>query len=176
MTVLLVLGSLGVLLLLSGLLVGDAFDGAVDGLLGGLSPDAGLTPALGAALGAFGFGGALLLGPFGMAIAVVGGGVAALVLGVAAYALTKFLIGTDAAPVRSSDLLGVFGTVVTPIPVGGLGEVVLPQGGARVKLAARSHEPVPTGTSVYVVEVLSSTAVDVQRADVFGAAVPELPQ
>ena len=47
----------------------------------------------------------------------------------------------------------------------GLGEVVLPQAGTRVKLAARSCEPIPSGTPVYVTEVLSSTSVAVQRAD-----------
>lgn len=170
MLVFLVLGGLGVLLLLAGALVGDAFDGPVDSLLGGLAPDAGLTPAIGAGLGAFGFGGALLLAPAGLVVALAGGAVAAGALGVGAYLLTRALLGGDAPPVRTSDLVGVFGTLVTPIPAGGLGEVVLPQAGSRVKLAARSHEPVPVGTPVYVTEVLSSTAVAVQRADLLDPA------
>ncbi len=159
------------LLLVSGLIVGSHLDGvldsALDGIFEGLAPDAGITPAVGAALGAFGFGGALLLRPAGVLVATVGGLVFAVALGVVAYAITKFLIGEESTPVRSSDLMGVFGTVVTRIPGDGLGEVVLPHGGSRAKLSARSHEPVPSGTSVYVVEVLSPTSVAVQRADFF---------
>jgi hypothetical protein len=96
----------------------------------------------------------------------------AVVIGTAAFFLTRAVIGAPAAPVRTSDLLGVFGTVVTRIPVDGLGEVVLPQAGSRVKLAARSHEPVPSGTPVYVVEVLSATSVVVQRADLLPGSDP----
>lgn len=155
MLIFLIVGSLGVLLLLGGLLLGDVLDGFGDGI--GL--------ALGAALGAFGFGGALLLGPYGTTVAVLGGLGAAVVLGAAAYAIARVLIGSDAPPVRTADLVGVFGTVVTRIPSDGLGEIILPQAGSRVKLAARSHEPVPAGTPVYVTEVLSSTSVAVQRAD-----------
>lgn len=161
MLIFLVVGGLGVLLLVGGLLFGDAHAGVLDSLDMGT----GLTPALGAALGAFGFGGALLLGPFGLTLAVLGGLAGALALGVAAYGITRALIGADSPPVRTADLVGVFGTVVTRIPGGGLGEIVLPQAGSRVKLAARSHEPVPAGTAVYVTEVLSSTSVAVQRAD-----------
>ncbi len=169
MTLFLLVGGLGVLMLVGGLIFGELLDGVfhgpAEGLFGALAPDAGLSAAIGAGLGAFGFIGALLLGPFGLLLAVLGGGVAALALGIAAISLTRLLLGAPPPPVRSGDLLGVFGTVVTPIPAVGLGEVVLPQAGSRVKLAARSHEPVPTGTSVYVVEVLSATSVAVQRAD-----------
>lgn len=168
MLVLLVVGGVGLLLLLGGLLVGDA----LDGLLDGLAPGSGLTPALGAGLAALGFGGALLLGPYGPTVAVLAGSVLAVVLGAGAYALTRAVLGHDVPPVRTSDLVGVFGTVLTPIPAGGLGEVVLPQAGSRVKLSARSHEPVPSGVPVYVTEVLSSTSVAVQRADLLGPSAP----
>lgn len=154
MLLFLIVGGVGLLLLVGGLLLGDVLD-----------PGDGLTPAIGAGLGAFGVGGALLLGPLGALLAAAGGAVAAVALGVAAYALTRALIGRDSPPVRTTDLIGVFGTVVTRIPAEGLGEVVLPQAGTRVKLAARSYEPVPSGTPVYVTEVLSSTSVTVQRAD-----------
>lgn len=157
----LIIGGLGVLLLAGGLLFGDAHTGLLDSLdLGD-----GITLALGAALGGFGFGGALLLTPYGPAAAVGGGVVAALLLAAAAYAITRTLIGADSPPPRTSDLMGVFGTVVTRIPLDGLGEIVLPQAGSRIKLAARSHEPVPAGTPVYVTEILSATSVAVQRAD-----------
>lgn len=161
MAVFLVVGGLGLVLLLSGLLLGDLLDGLLEAVDGGT----GLTPALGAALAAFGFGGALLVGSLGAGPAALAGFGIAAVVGTAAFFVTRALLGGPAAPVRSSDLVGVFGTVVTRIPADGLGEVVVPQAGSRVKLAARSHEPVPSGVPVYVVEVLSATSVVVQRAD-----------
>ena len=162
MLLFLVVGGIGLVLLLGGLLLGDVFDGLLDSFdVGGT----GLTPALGAALAAFGFGSALLTASLGAALAALAGLGGALVLGIVAFFLTRSLIGPDSPPVRTSDLVGVFGTVLTPIPATGLGEVVLPQAGTRVKLSARSHEPVPAGTSVYVTEVLSPTSVAVQRAD-----------
>lgn len=156
-----IVGGVGLVLLLSGVLFGDVFDGLLDAFDGGT----GLTPALGAALAAFGFGGALLTGSLGVGLAALAGLGGALVVGTAAFFLTRAVLGTPAAPVRSTDLLGVFGTVVTRIPAGGLGEVVVPQAGSRVKLSARSAEAVPSGVPVYVVEVLSATSVVVQRAD-----------
>jgi hypothetical protein len=55
--VLYVLGTVGVVLLLGGLLLGDALDSVFDALDAG----PGLTAAIGAALTAVGFGGALLV-------------------------------------------------------------------------------------------------------------------
>jgi hypothetical protein len=157
----LIVGGLGLLMLLAGLLLGDLVDGGLDAL--GVGD--GVVPALGAALAAFGLFGGLLVGPAGMTLAVLGGLAGAAVLGLVALRLARVLIGGDAPAVRTTDLLGVFGTVVTRIPPGGLGEVVLPQAGSRVKLSARSSGPVPAGTPVYVTEVLSATSVVVQRAD-----------
>lgn len=171
MVLFLVLGGFGLVLLLSGLLFGDVFDGLLEAFDGGT----GLTPALGAALAAFGFGAALLTAPLGTGLAALAGLGLASVVGVAAFFLTRTLLGGPSVPVRTGDLLGVFGTVITRIPDAGLGEVVLPQAGSRVKLAARSYEPVPAGTPVYVTEVLSATAVAVQRADFLPSTdVPEL--
>jgi len=109
-----------------------------------------------------------------VALAILGGLAGAVLLGAAALYLTRVLIGGDSGTVRSSDLVGVFGTVITRIPADGLGEVVLPQSGSRIKLAARSHEPVPAGVPVYVTEVLSATSVAVQRADFGTTDVKEL--
>lgn len=161
MLVFVVVGVVGLVLLLGGLLLDHGLDHVADAVTGGT----GVTPALGAALSAFGLFGALLLEPVGTTLAVLGGLLGAVALGAAALQLTRVLIGVGSGAVRSADLVGVFGTVVTRIPTGGLGEVVLPQAGSRVKLAARSHEPVPAGTPVYVTEVLSATSVAVQRAD-----------
>jgi membrane protein implicated in regulation of membrane protease activity len=167
--VLYVLGSLGVVLLLGGLLLGDALDSVFDALDAG----PGLTAALGAALTALGFGGALLAGPFGLLAGTLLGGGLGVGVGVAAFLVVRVALGGPDAPVTTGSLLGVFGTVVTRVPAGGLGEVVVPLGGSRVKLSARADEPLPAGTAVYVVEVLSSTSVVVQRADLLSP--PALP-
>lgn len=161
MLLFLIVGGIGMVLLLGGLL----FDHGLDHLTEALTGGTGVTPALGAALAAFGLFGALLVEPAGTTVAVLGGLAGAVVLGAAALYLTRALIGGDTGAVRTSDLVGVFGTVVTRIPSGGLGEVVLPQAGSRIKLAARSYEPVPAGAPVYVTEVLSATSVAVQRTD-----------
>lgn len=161
MLIFFVVGGLGLVLLLAGLLLGDLLDGGLDALDAG----DGVTPAIGAALAAFGLFGGVLVGPAGTTVAVLGGLAGAVVLGVAAFFLARALIGGDAPAVRTGDLVGVFGTVITRIPAAGFGEIVLPQAGSRVKLSARSHEPVPAGSPVYVTEVLSATSVVVQRAD-----------
>lgn len=165
MTVLLVLGSLGLLVVLAGILAGELLDGLLDGLIpADLGP--GVTAALGAALAAFGFGGALALrtGDLPLATACGLGAVGAVAVGGVSYVASRALIGTEAAPARSTDLYGVFGTVVSAIPAGGLGEVALVHGGTRLKLAARADQPLPARTPVYVLEVLSETAVVVAPA------------
>lgn len=156
-----IVGGVGLALLVGGLLFDHGLDHVTEAITGGT----GVTPALGAGLAAFGLFGGLLVEPAGTTVAVLGGLAGAVLLGAAALYLTRALIGGDSGAVRTSDLVGVFGTVITRIPAGGLGEVVLPQAGSRVKLAARSHEPVPAGAPVYVTEVLSATSVAVQRAD-----------
>ena len=161
MTALLVLGTLGLVVVLAGVLLGELLDGAVDSLLpGDLGP--GVTAAAGAALAAFGFGSALALRthvstPAACALGAAG----ALGVGTAAFYASRALIGAESRPARSTDLYGVFGTVVTAVPAGGFGEVALVHGGTRHKLAARSGSALPAGTSVYVVEILSETAVAV---------------
>lgn len=160
MTTFLALGTIGLVVLLAGLLAAEVFDGALDGLLpGDLGP--GVSAALGAALAAFGFGAALAVRssqiPTGVACGL--GAVGAVAVGAASYYASRALIGAESRPARSTDLFGVFGTVVSAIPVGGLGEVTLTCGGMRRKLAARADQPLPSRTPVYVLEVLSETAV-----------------
>jgi membrane-bound ClpP family serine protease len=162
MTVLVVVGVLGLLVVLAGIFLGEMLDGAVDGLLpGDLGP--GVTAAAGAATAAFGFGAALALrsGDVALPLACALGAGGAVVVGSASFYASRALIGGDAAPTRTTDLYGVFGTVVSPIPPAGFGEVALAHAGTRRKLAARAEHPLPSGTSVYVVEVLSETAVAV---------------
>jgi hypothetical protein len=168
MTALLIVGAVGVGLLLLSLVLGDFLDGVFDGLDidgGGLLS----TEVIGAFLGAFGFGGALLLGTTaatlpvaiagGLGAGVVGGGVA---LGIVR---TLMRMPTDATP-RSADLTGKLGRVITRIPDDGLGEIAVSHHGHRVKLSARSEQPIPSGVDVVIVDVLSPTSVMVTRAEI----------
>lgn len=169
MTLFLAIGGVGFGLLLVSVLIGDVLDGAFDAFdldIGGGGIISG--PTIGAFLATFGFGAALIsystnapdlvasLG--GLGTGVVGAGIVG--------AVTRSLINmpTDAVP-RSSDLMGLRGTVVTRIPEGGLGEVTLHQSGQPVKVNARAPEPIAAGIAVVVTEVTSSTSVMVQRAD-----------
>ena len=62
----------------------------------------------------------------------------------------------------SSDLLGMSGVVITPVPVGGYGEVRLAVAGQQIKFNARANEPLALGTRVFVIEVPSPTSVLVE--------------
>jgi len=160
-TVFVVIGIVGLLLLVASLVLGDLLDGLTDlldidggGYLSG--------PAIGAFLGAFGFGAAVInhntgwgsggsaLG--GIATGVVVGGL----VGVTTQALMH--MPTD-EPVRAADLLGARATVVTRIPEAGFGEVTLVQAGQLMKLSARADGSLREGTQVTVAAVLSSTSV-----------------
>ena len=166
LTALLVLGVLGLAVVVAGLLLGELLDGAVDVVVpGDLAP--GVTPALGAALSAVGFGGALALRSAGLStgVAVGLGAVGAAVVGGASYRLSRSLIGDGVAPPGRASLYGVFGSVVTPVPVDGYGEASFVVHGTRRKLSARAEVPLPAGTRVYVLDVLSATSVLVAPAD-----------
>lgn len=168
MTALLLIGAVGVGLLLLSLILGDFLDGVFDGLDvegGGLLS----TEVIGAFLGAFGFGGALLLSSttVTLAMALVGGLVAGVVGGgIALFVVRSFIrMRTDATP-RSADLTGKLGRVVTRIPDGGLGEITVSHHGQRLKLNARAAEPIASGADVVIVDVLSPTAVLVTAAEI----------
>lgn len=166
MTVLVILGVLGLFVVVAGILLGELLDGAVDAVVpGDLGP--GVTPALGAAVAAFGFGGALALqsGDVTTGVALAAGGLGAVVVGGASFFLARSLIGDAVPPPRSESLYGLFGVVVTPIPAQGYGEISVVVHGSHQKLSARADQPLPTRTSVYVLEVLSSTSVLVAPAD-----------
>lgn len=168
MTALLLIGAVGVGLLLLSLLLGDFLDGVFDGLDldgGGLLS----TEVIGAFLGAFGFGGALLRSSTALTLplVIVGGLVAGVVGGGIALALVRTFIRmpTDATP-RSSDLTGKLGRVITRIPDGGLGEITVSHHGQRIKLNARADQPIASGADVVIVDVLSSTSVLVTESDI----------
>ena len=168
MTVLLIVGAVGVGLLLLSLVLGDLLDGLFEGLDfdgGGLLS----TEVIGAFLGAFGFGGALLASTsgVGLPVAIAGGAVAGIAGGGIAWVVVRTFLRmpTDATP-RSSDLTGKLARVVTRIPASGLGEITVFHAGHRMKLSARSEEPLESGADVVIVQVLSPTSVLVVRSEI----------
>jgi membrane protein implicated in regulation of membrane protease activity len=153
----LVIGGIGVVLLLVSLVGGDLLDG-VD--LGG---DLFSGAALAGFLGAFGFAGALASGAAGTGVGIVAGLVSGVVVGgLVGYATARLRRGGDEATVRSADLAGHDGTVISAIPEGGLGEVSVVIAGHITKLNARASTALPSGTPVTVSAVLSATSVMVQ--------------
>lgn len=160
MTVFLVLGALGVVLLLVALVVGDVLDGALEGLSAGFFS----TEALAGFLGALGFGGAIALEATGStSVAVIIGLVLGVLLGAAAAKASAFLHGDgETDTVRTSDMVEKIGQVVSDIPDGGFGVVSISVGGHIQRLNARSSVAVPAGTSVSVTSIISPTAVQVE--------------
>lgn len=161
MTLFLIIGGVGVLLVLIALIVGDLLDGLFHlDVLGG---DLFSFSSIAAFIGAFGFGGAIGLSlidntAFAVVVGAVVGGLAAW----GAVALTKSLKqGESAASFRSDSMIGHSGFVITSIPAGGYGEIRISVGGHVRKLSARSALPVDTGQEVWVSSILSPTAVEV---------------
>lgn len=126
-------------------------------------------PAIAGFLGGGGFAGAIAsaLLPGSMpdaarlAISLAAAGAVALPLGWGAlrFAAGLMHLRTDET-LTSANLLGVQGIVVTAIG-SGFGEVRLTVGGHTLKYNARSQQPLPAGTPVYVIDVPSSTSVEV---------------
>lgn len=168
MTVLLVVGGLGVGLLVLSLVLGDVLEGVFDGL----DVDGGgvlSTEVIGAFLGAFGFGGALLRSStqVGWPVALLGALLAGIVVAAIAWFIVRTIVQmpTDATP-RTADLSGKLARVVTRIPDDGLGEITVFHAGHRIKLSARGDAAIPSGADVVIVDVLSPTSVLVTRSDV----------
>ena len=162
-----IIGSLGLLLVVVSLIVGEIFDSIFDAFDldgGGILS----TPVIGTFLAAFGFGAALIIytTKAGAGLSALGGLGSGLVFGGIALAMTRSLMNmpTD-EPVRSSGLVGRTGTVVTRIPAEGYGEVTISYAGQSMKVNARSPEPLAAGTRILVTDVLSSSSVVVRRAD-----------
>jgi membrane protein implicated in regulation of membrane protease activity len=158
----LIIGAVGLGVIVLALVLGEVLDGvfeAVDSDFGGgiLS-----TPVLGAFLAAFGFGGALILytADVGAAVAALGGLVCGAVVGGIALAIVRSLVNmpTD-ENVRTTDMVGITGTVVTRIPAGGLGEVTVRHAGQLLKLSARADEELRAGTPIVVTAVMTSSSV-----------------
>ena len=160
MTVFLVIGAVGLVVLLLSLLLGELFDGVFDALPG----DVLSTSVVAGFLAAFGFAGGLAEGALGTAAAVLVGLVAGVAVGGGAGWLTRGLsrMRTDETPARES-LVGLPGTVVTQVPSQGYGEVSVTVAGHLTKLNARADEVLFVGTPVTVTATLSPTSVMVVR-------------
>ncbi|MFF9773566.1 hypothetical protein ACF1HJ_07815 [Streptomyces sp. NPDC013978] len=170
MTWFLGLGIAGVVLLALSLV----FDGVFEGLFGGVDALNGLfdgwlsLPVIAGFVSMLGFSGAIVMGTTGLgAVGATAVGVpAGAATGWLAYRLSRALLNdrSSAAP-RGDDLIGAAGSVVTAIPVGGYGEVLVHLAGQPVKLAAKSPDPVPRGAEIWVEEALSQTAVSVRPVE-----------
>jgi membrane protein implicated in regulation of membrane protease activity len=162
-----VIGSVGLAVVLLSLLLGDIFDSLFDAF--DLEFGGGIfsAPVLGSFLASFGFGAALIM--FSTGVGAIGGALgglgAGMVVGGLALVMMRNLMNmpTDAS-MDTNDLVGLTGTVVTPIPTAGLGEVTIRHLGQLQKLSARATEPIEAGTPVRVTSVLSTSSVMVERA------------
>lgn len=159
MTVFLVIGVIGLVLLAVSLVLGDLLDGVADALPG----DVFSTAVIGAFVAATGFGGATAEAAGApAAVSLPVGIVAGVVFGWFAAWLTRLIRdgGSDATP-SVDHTVGQAGRVVSAIPDAGLGTVDVLVGGNPVRLNARCDQPLEAGTEVYVTTVLSPTAVEV---------------
>lgn len=162
------LGVAGLVLLLLSLIFDGVLEGVLDGVLDGMFDGLLSLPVIAGFVSMLGFGGAIVLGTTdlgatGATAAGVGAGVAA---GWLTWRFTRALMGDqeDAAP-RGDDLVGSSGSVVTPIPAEGYGEVLVYLAGQPLKLAAKSPVPVARGVEVWVESALSATSVAVRPVE-----------
>lgn len=171
MTAFFVIGLIGLALLVVALVAGEVVEGLFDGLGGEWLSGAGLAGFL----GAFGFAGALASGlsgslPVGVVVGLAAGGLIGVLVALGTRSLQRS--GGDST-VRTASLVGRAGSVRTPVPADGYGEITLVAAGHITRLNARSSTPVPAGTRVTITRVLSATAVVVEAADAVPPAVAE---
>ncbi len=159
MTIFLIIGVLGLLLLGISLLLGDLFDGVADALAGDVFSSA----VIGGFVSALGFGAAIAQGAGApLPLSLVVGVVAGVGFGWFAAWLTRLVRGggSDDTP-ATQDAVGREATVLTGIPAGGFGVVRVQLGGHVVQLNAKADRAVEVGTAVHVTGTLSPTAVTV---------------
>ncbi|MBW3614696.1 MAG: hypothetical protein KY439_05210 [Actinobacteria bacterium] len=171
-----VIGSVGLLMVLGSLVLGELLEGAFEALdidVGGATFS---TPVIGSFLAAFGFGAVLVRtsSDAGPGLAALGGAAGGLVMGAVALWITRSLMHMETDPsVRTEDVVGKPAVVVSAIPAGGLGEISLVHVGQRLKYSARADAAIPYGREVVVVAVTSSSSVVVEAAtDFWGASAP----
>jgi membrane protein implicated in regulation of membrane protease activity len=163
--VFLLVGALGIVVLLLSLFAGEFGDFGHPDADGPFS-----VPAIAALLGGVGFGGAAasavlpeaLPDAVTVLLSVAVGLAVAVPLAWGAVRLSRALEDMPTAETLTRHhLVGAQGVVVSAVPASGFGEVRLSLAGQHLKFSARSDEPLPAGTPVYVVEALSETAVEV---------------
>ena len=170
MTPYVVIGGFGLLLLALVLLLGDW----LDTLLPDIELGDGLfsLPVLAGFVAAFGFAGAALHSATdgSTPAALAGGSGAGVVVGWIALRLSRGLMNmpTDET-LRTGDLVGREGRVVTDIRDGRLGEVLVVHAGQSLKMSASADRPLARGETVVIVESLSATAVRVSATADFWA-------
>lgn len=122
-------------------------------------------PVVAAFLAAFGFGTGALVGSLG-GVAVVPGIAAGVGFAALAARVTTAAIRmpTDVTDTESA-LVGSLGRVVTAPVAPRYGEVLLHRPSGPVKVACTAAEPIPAGTEIVVVDVVSSTLVVVVAFD-----------
>jgi hypothetical protein len=165
-TVFIVVGVVGLLLLILSLVLDDFLDGVLEGIdfTGGYLS----TSAIAAFMAAFGLVGALWMGQSdSLGQSVLAGAAAGLAMGGIAGWVTRVMVHspTDRTP-SPTDAVGASGVVITAIPEGGFGEVNIRLAGAPLKLNARASRPLAVGTEVVVVASLSATSVRVEESSV----------
>ncbi len=171
MTLFLVVGVIGIVVVLLSILLGDIVDGLIDlDVLGG---DLFSLASIAAFLGAFGFGGVISLSILNVTwIAVIVGVVAGILAAWGAAAFTGWLKRSEAhSTFKSRSMVGSTARVITDIPAGGFGEVRILGSGQSRKRAARSDIPITAGTEVWVSAIVSPTAVEVTPS----RALPDTP-
>lgn len=163
MTVFFLIGLVGLALLVVTLVAGEVVDGLVDGIGGEWFSGAGLAGFV----GAFGFAGALAFDVSdSLGIGIVVGLVAGALIGALVALGTRYLQrGDNDSTVRTASLVGRAGSVSTPVPAEGYGEITLVAAGHITRLNARSATPLPAGVSVTITQVLSATSVMVESAE-----------
>jgi hypothetical protein len=122
-------------------------------------------PAVFAFVAAFGYGTGAFVDPLGAA-AVIPGALAGLAFGWGAVRLSAAALRmpTDATETEAG-LLGSMGRIVTAPAEGRFGEVLLSRPTGPVKVACTAAAPIPAGTEVAVIDVASSTLVEVAPLD-----------
>ena len=163
--VFLLVGALGIVVLLLSLFAGEFGEFGHPDADGPFS-----VPALAALLGGVGFGGAAASAVLPEALPDVVTVLLSLVVGLAvavplAWGAVRLSRALKDMPTQETltrcHLIGAQGVVISAVPSPGFGEVRLSLAGQHLKFSARSDEPLPAGTPVYVVEALSETAVEV---------------
>ncbi|MGA4668220.1 NfeD family protein [Propionibacteriaceae bacterium Y1923] len=170
----LIIGGIGLVVLVLALVLGDFLDLSVP-FEGMLDNDVFSVATISAFVGAFGFGGAIAQEIFStLWIAVPVAVVMGLLFSWFTIWLTRKLKNSaTGTSVNTRSLVGREATVLTAIPEDGYGEIRLSVNGHRTKYSAKAKVAVEAGSSVWISDVLSATAVEVTPTHELPPGVPE---